>query len=194
MEYIFLFKENDTDDRDAVRYVRIDDIRNRAVGCDGKITVHGACYCMSLKDDVPYEDITTILTEEQYKRLCDPRRGDSFDDVIDALMSEENAALFERVQQEEKEYLYDEYSLDEDDVDAIFDEYRLDYRDRGVVGCVFDDAEEFGRDEAINLGCVQWNGDDVVSRYFDFQKFGEDLTEEEWAMELSDGRIVTLNY
>ena len=113
--------------------------------------------------------------------------------IIEKLESEENQALFEEVIEEEKEYLMDEYNLDEDDIETIFDNYGLDYRDRGVVGYVFKDAYDCGYEEAWSLGYVN-NNDSIASRYFDFEAFGEDVADDECHCKLADGRIVSLNY
>ena len=191
--YTFLFKENGTDDRDCVRYVDLEDLKKNDVCIDGRFNVHGACYSMSLKEeDTDYENITTILTEEEYKMLCNPQ-GKDFTSIVAKLESEENKELFERVIEEEKEYLMDEYNLDEDDIDTIFDNYGLDYRDRAVVGYVFNDAYDLGYEEAWSIGYVK-DDDSIVSRYFDFESFGEDLAREEGYCELADGRIVSLMY
>lgn len=191
--YTFLFKENGTDDRDCVRYVELDCLRKNHLCINGKFNVRGACFSMSLKEnDVDYEDITTILTEEEFKALCNPE-GKDLTSIIEKLESEENAELFKQVVEEEKEYLMDEYGFDEEDIEHIFDEYYLDYRDRGIVGCVFDDAYDLGYEEAYSLGYVG-NRNSIVERYFDFEKFGEDLLEEEQYMQLNDGRCVYLNY
>ena len=190
--YTFLFKENGTDDRDCVRYVELEDLKNNHLCIDGKFNVHGACYSMSLKEDLNYEDITTILTEEEYKILCNPAQQD-LTEIIKKLESKENEILFNEVIEEEKEYLMDEYGFDEEDIEQIFDEYYLDYRDRGIVGCVFKDAYDLGYEEAFSLGYVD-NRMTTITRYFDFEKFGEDLLQDENYMQLVDGRCVYLNY
>lgn len=192
-EYTFLFKENETNDRDCVRYVDLEDLKKNHVCIDGKFNVHGACYSMSLKEEsASYENITTILTEEEYKMLCNPA-GQNLTEIIEKLESEENGKLFEEVVEEEKEYLMDEYGFNEEDIEQIFDEYYLDYRDRGIVGCVFKDAYDLGYEEAYSLGYVD-NRNSIVERYFDFEQFGEDLLDEEQYMQLDDGRCVYLNY
>ena len=192
--YTFLFKENGTDDRDCVRYVNLEDLKKNDVRIDGRFNVHGACYSMSLKEeDTDYENITTILTEEEYKMLCNPQ-GKDFTSIVAKLESEENKELFERVIEEEKEYLMDEYNLDEDDIDTIFDNYGLDYRDRAVVCAVYDDTYDLGYETAWSLGYVN-NDDSIMSRYFDFEKFGEDLVnDDEYYCQLADGRCVYLCY
>ena len=192
-EYTFLFKENGTDDRDCVRYVDLEDLKNNHACIGRKFTIHGACYSMSLKEeDADYENITTILTEEEYKMLCNPE-GKDFTSIIEKLESAENQELFERVIEEEKEYLMDKYNLDEDDIDTIFDKYGLDYRDRAVVGHVYDDAYDLGYEEAWSLGYVN-NNDSIVNRYFDFEAFGEDLKNDDYYCALADGRIASLMY
>lgn len=192
-EYTFLFREKDSDDRDCVRYIRLQDLFDHHVCCDGKFNVHGACYCMSLKPEVPYEDILTVLTEKQYERLCNPTSGDDFTDIIERLKSTENQLLFEAVQETEKEWIVNNYGgLTESDVEDIFDNYGLDYRDRGIVGCVYDDEEELGKDMAYSCGYIK-NGD-FIEKYFDFEKFGEDLLEDYDYLKVSSGLIVSLNY
>lgn len=192
-KYTFLYKEN-VDDRDCVAYINLNDLRENHVCCDGKFNIHGACYSSSLGGrfhNANYEDIKTILTKEEYELLCNPN-GTDLISIIEKLESEENQVLFEEVIEEEKEYLMNEYGFDEEDIEQIFDEYGLDYRDRGIVGCVFDDAEDLGYEEAWSLGYIQHNS--PMERYFDFEKFGEDLLDSETYMQLSDGRCVTLNY
>lgn len=192
--YTFLFKENGTDDRDCVRYVELKDLKENHICCDGKFNVHGACFSMSLKgDNISYEDITTILTEEEFKALCNPD-GKDLTSIIEKLESEENTELFEQIIEEEKEYLMDEYNLDEDDIKTIFDNYCLDYRDRAVVGYVYEDTYDLGYETAWSCSYVG-NNDSIIDRYFDFEKFGEDLVnDDEYYCQLADGRCVSLMY
>ena len=191
-EYTFLFKENGTDDRDCVKYVELDSIKKKHLCIDNHFNVYGACFSMSLKGDVAYEDITTILTKEEYETLCNPI-GVDLSSIIVKLESEENEELFEKIKLEEREYLMDEYGFDEDDIDKIFGNYGLDYRDRGVVGCVFKDTYDAGYEEAWSLGYVDVK-DSIASRYFDFEAFGEDIADDEYHVLLDDGRVVSLNY
>lgn len=190
-KYIFLYKDN-SEDRDCCAYMSIEDLKKAHVCCDGKFNIHGACYSRSLKE-VNFEDIKTILTKAEFNMLCN-YNGEDLTEIINKLLSEENQALFEEIQEEEAEFLRDEYALDEEDLEAIFDKYYLDYRDRAVVGCVYKDAYDLGENEAISFGLVDWKMNDITSRYFDFEKFGEDLTEDENYCELPDGRIAYLCY
>lgn len=210
-KYIFLYKEN-TEDRDCCAYIEAKPMRWECGHYFGSVILHGACY--SGHNFAPYEDIKTILTEDEYNQLVKFNeeikdlgfgivKGDerynkgvelcnAIQSVYGKLLSAENENLFNEVIEEEKEYLMDEYGFDEEDIEQIFDEYYLDYRDRGIVGCVFDSVYDLGYDEAYSLGYVDSNS--VAERYFDFEKFGEDLLEEEQYMQLNDGRCVCLNY
>ena len=193
-EYTFLYKDN-SEDRDCCAYIRIEDLKNQHVCCDGKFNIHGACYSKSLKD-VNFEDVKTILSEPEFNTLCN-YNGEDLTEIINKLLSEENEALFEEVQEEEAEFLRDEYALYEEELEAIFDKYYLDYRDRAVVGYVFKDAYDLGYEEAYSLGIIDNHMEKSgfnYGRYFDFEKFGEDLTEEESYCELPDGRIAYLCY
>ena len=185
---IFLYKNyTDETDRDCVAYVEIADLKDRHTNIIERFNIHGACYSSSIGDDVSYDDIKTVLTRDEFELL---KSGKCTDAIIDRLLGEDNAKMFDEIIEEEKQYLWGEYRLSEDQVDEIFDEYRLDYRDRGVVGYVFDTIDECAREEAFSLGYV--NGDN--ERWFDFEKFGEDLLEGEGCFELRDGRIVLLMY
>ena len=211
-EYVFLYKEN-TEDRDCCAYIETEPMRWECDHYFGSVILHGACY--SKHKFANYEDIKTVLTEDEYNQLIqfskdidDLGYGITKDDerynkgvelckaiqpIYDKLLSEENENLFNEIIEEEKEYLMDEYNLDEDDIEMIFDNYGLDYRDRAVVGYVFRDAYDLGYEEAWSLGYVK-NDDSIVSRYFDFESFGEDLANEEEYCKLGDGRIVSLMY
>lgn len=114
--------------------------------------------------------------------------------MYNKLNSEENQELFEEVQQEEIQYLMEKYNLSEEDVENIFNEYYLDYRDRSIVGSVYSDSAELGYKEAWQLGYVN-DKDWISSKYFDTDKFGEDLVNKSVRyLELDDGRVVSLNY
>jgi hypothetical protein len=187
-EYVFLFKENNTNDRDCVRYIELSDLKKYDVCCDGKFNVHGACYSMSLKEEVFYSDMTTILTEEEYKMLCNPKKDMDFSKIINKLLSEENEELFLQVQEEEIEYLQYTHDLSREDIKYIFDFYSLDYRDRGIVGYVYDNIEEMAEeyiDECYNVP-------DYLKNYIDYEKFGQDMLDGDNYLELDNGRVVSI--
>lgn len=211
-KYVFLYKEN-LEHRDCCAYIEANPIRWECNHYFGSVTLHGACY--SRGEFASYYEIRTILTEKEYYQLIEFNdkikalgygitKGDeryqkgielckAIQPIYDKLLSEENDEFFEQIQIEEREYLMNEYDLDEDDIDMIFDNYGLDYRDRGVVGCIFNDEYDLGYEEAWSLGYVN-NNDSIVSRYFDFEAFGRDMADDEYHCQLNDGRIVSLNY
>lgn len=193
-EYVFFYRDNvNNQSRDCVAYLDINDLQNRHVNCDNCFIIHGANYSKSFNGEAPYENVTTILSKQEYDSLI--RRGETKVDIqpiIEKLLSYENEVLFEQIVEEEKEYLCEEYSLSKDDVEEIFDNYSLDYRDRGIVYNVWNSIEDFGYDMAEAYDYI--GGYDPISRYFDYVKFGEDLVEENDYYELKNGRIVGLNY
>lgn len=214
MARVFLFKILDSDDRDCCGYIDDDPLRWECNHYFGSVNIEGSCYCNS--NWPKYEEIKTVLTEEEYAALIQfavdihglgfgIKVGDEryekgvqlckeIQYVYDRLNSEDNEALFEEVREEEIEWLMEEHSLDREDVEKIFDEYTLEYRDRSIVGCVFKDSAELGYEEAWQMGYIK-NGDTIAEKYFDTDKFGEDLVaESESYLELDDGRVVTLNY
>lgn len=186
MAKVFFFKENNTNDRDCVRYLQTSDLDK------GHVCVCGASYSGRFGNP-SYENVTTVLTEEEFNILWNWKYGDEVDlsAIIEKLNSGENGKLFAQVTQEETEWLMDEYDFDEDDVERIFAESYCGYYDRGLVSCVYEDAYDLGYETADSCGYV--DADSVAGRYFDFEKFGEDLTYDEGYVELDDGRIVSLN-
>lgn len=203
-EKYFLLKENNTDDRDCVKYLEFNK------GNDTRIHICGACFCGLTKKDTQdilnnYENLTTALTKEELTQLfeinntwIDDRTTDNATTLYNIkkkLESEENAKLFEQVQEEEKEWLYNEYGLDYNDIEDIFNHYNLEYRDRAVVHCVWTDAYELGKyyfDEC----CRYKYGFSPYEPYTDYEKFGREIidSDEKTYLELTDGRIVELNY
>ena len=213
-EYIFLYKNN-TEDRDCCVYIKAKAERFECGHYFGGVSLNGACY--SGHNFANYEDIKTVLTEDEYNQLIKfdkdihelgygITKGDerynkgielckAIQPVYDKLLSAENEEFFNEIQEEEKEYLMDKYNLDEDDIETIFDNYSLDYRDRGIVGYIYEDTYDLGYETAYSLGYVNDNDSTIVQRYFDFEKFGEDLVnDDECYCQLADGRCVSLNY
>lgn len=193
---LFLYKIKDTDDRDCVVYI---DDEPAKFGCGhyfSRINLCGACW--SGANFAPYDEIETILTESEYNLLIEfDKRGiwlcKDIQPIFDKLKSTENQELFEQVWEEEKEILMYDYGLFKRDIDTILDKYPYDYRDRSIVSCVFDDAYDCGYEEAESLDIIPRIKGFNYSRYFDFDKFGEDLCDDEGYVELDDGRIVRLN-
>jgi hypothetical protein len=178
---LFVFAEN-TDDRDRVKYLDMCSLKR------GYINLTGACFSGVRISDIDFENITSILTEEEIKELllCEKEAKH----LIEKLESEENKKLFDEVLKEEREFMKDEYNLTDEDINEIYNEYYLEYRDRGIISVVFDSVEECGREEAFSLGTFE----ERLEPFIDFEKYGESLLEGEQYLKLSDGRVVYLNY
>ena len=168
-----------------------------------------------------YEDIETILTKGEYLALMtinkklkelkygikqdknDPRYKEGLvlkkaaQKIIDKLSSEENQDFFEKIWEEEKNNLMDEYSLSEDDIENILGQYREGYKDSSIISCIYKDAEEFGYEEANSCGFISSYGNQAnpLEKYIDFEKFGEDVIDEhsDQYIQLEDGRVVCMN-
>ena len=200
-EKYFLLKENDTDDRDCVKYLEFDNENEFRFG------ICGACFYNISKEDEQqllnnYENLTTALTKEELTQLFkidntwhNDRTTDNATTLYNIkkkLESDLNKDLFMQVQEEEIEWLYNEYSLDYNDIEEIFDNYGLEYRDRAVVDYVWTDTYELGE----NYICECCNVENWLECYIDYEKFGRDMVDNdgERYVELTDGRIVELSY
>ena len=205
-KYVFLYKERDTEDRDCVKY--IESMPTGAIG------IHGACFSSCLKEnEFDYDNITTLLTRKDFddiflynKEMSEIRfttihEGDKkyqkkldllelIKPVLDKLNSEGNKLLLEKVIEEEIEYIQDKYSMSKDDINEIFENYCGEYRDRAIIGYVFEDIDECSYEYAHCCLCINT----YYARYFDYEKLGDDLLESENYYELSDGRVVSLKY
>lgn len=212
-KYLFLYREKDSNDRDCCAYIEKKNPRWECNHYFGRVTLHGACY--SGHDFPNYDKIETVLTKAEYEELIaydkainelgyGIRKGDErynkgielskgIQHIFDKLNSTDAKEFQEHIIESEIEYMKDEYSLSDEDIKEIFNKYYLDYRDRGIIGYVFNDSSDLGYEEAQALGYIE-GGDTIVERYFDYEKFGEDLLEDENYLELDDGRVVSLNY
>lgn len=185
--YIFLYREKDTADRDCCKYIE----PTYHLDCVNQVILHGACFCGRLGHTPDYSEVETVLSENDFNLIMGKNiPADDFNRIVDILQSEAGEAFFNKIVEDEKEYLKDAHDFDDDDIEQIFNEYSLDYRDRGIVGCVFDDCEDAGR-EYIESCC---SIDSFLENYIDYARFGSDLCADENHLELSDGRVVTLNY
>lgn len=219
LKTVFLFKEN-TEDRDGVKYVEISRDFEDFFDCNhyfASLNLVGAC-CNEFLDiekinSLDFENLETILTkieiislmtynlqleelgsgiikgDERYKQV-----GIYFETIkpiIDKLFSQENEDLFLKVQEDEKEYLKNEYNWNDGDINDIWDNYYLDYRDRGVIGCVYTNKKEFIRDKAESCGLLK---DEAIAKYFNYEDWADDLLNDDNYLELSSGEIVSLNY
>ena len=210
---MFLGKIKNSDDRDCVIYMEF-----KGFECDhyfAGLRTSGACFSGRLneiKDNI--DNFESILTKEELLKLFEldkmlddlgygiEKGSDKYNKGIEILneyentigkklLSEENEKLFEKVIKEEKEIMKEEWDLTDKDIEDIFNAYDLEYRDRAIIGYVYNDAYDLGENEFDNI----YNLDDNIKKYIDYESFGNDLLSEyDGYFELDDGRIVYLNY
>lgn len=201
----FMFREIDKDNRDCCSYL---DAKYR----EGVLHLNtcGACFYGSSTRGLPnYDTIETVLTEEEYNAVSDYIRVSKgilsnfehlvknskpiVEQAIKKLQSDEGKEFFEKIVADEKEYLKEQWNLSDKDIEDIFDAYPYEYKDRAIVGVIYEDYYELGETEALNVGYHLQSIGKIMDRYFNYEKFGEDLVEENGEyVELDDGRIVYL--
>lgn len=186
-DYIFLYRESDSDDRDACKYIE----KEHHLDCVHEVVFHGACFSGRWNGTPKYEDVETVLSRKDFEMIVGKDiSAKDYDRIIGILESKKGQAFRDKIMESERQYMMDEYSLDDDEMNQILDEYSLDYTDRGIIGCVFDDAYDAGYDYIESCYTVEsW-----LENYIDYEKFGDDLCEDEGYMQLNDGRVVRLNY
>ena len=213
MNKIFLAKIKNDDDRDVVKYIEFNGFE--CGHYFSGLHVCGACFYgfeKELKEIVEkeYDKLETILTREEFLKLFDINdrlkelgygiEKDSerynkglaiiqeYKDIIETrLLNKENELLFEKVINDEKEYLKETYDLTDELIEEIYDNYFGDYSDRAIVSYVWNDIDELVEEEKFELGYEN-------IKYFVDDAFGRDLLDSEYYYELSDGRIVSYSY
>lgn len=140
-----------------------------------------------------YEDINTILTEEEFNMLCNIKllTKDSAQSIIDKLKSTENEGLLYSIVDEEKEYLMEEHGIDEDEYNSIAKNFSDYYLDRHCIAVVYDDYEEVGQTYVDDCERLSQS----LYKYFDFESLGRDMVNDNSTsyVVLSDDRIAYLN-
>ena len=111
--------------------------------------------------------------------------------IIIKLQSKENQSFFERIQEEEKEMLKNEYNLSDEEINEIWENYGQDYRDRAIVSYIYNNFDEFAEETADSF-CIAEN--EIQKRYFNYEAWGNDLLEDECYYELTNGQIVSYSY
>lgn len=162
--------------------------------------------------DIAYDDITTGFTAEQWARAQEIDRslndlgygievGDDRYKVGESLMNEWNNLIDSiqgcdvevEIMQDERDRIGGRYNLDDDDIDEIFN--YTDYHDLGAISAIYDSVEDFGEEEAFELGVFSGHKGqfkDTLESCFDYEKFGRMCLDGDYAVELNDGRVVTL--
>lgn len=211
---IFVYKDGKYHDRDCVKYTEID--RLGKLECNHyfpSFGLSGACFSSSLYlEDIDFDNVITVLTKQDFEMLDAYNKaihelgngivegGDRWSEgynlyktilpIIERLKSEENEELFEKVIEAEKEYIMDEYFLDDEEYHEVMSNYHLEYKDRAVIGYVYNDVDDMATEEAFSMGYVK-DGND---RYFNYENFAEDLLRDDYFYEMQDGRVVKFCY
>lgn len=209
MNNIFLAKVLNSDDRDVVRYI---EFKGFECGhYFSGLHTYGACFYgfeAELREMVEndFDSIETILTKEEFLKLFElndelkdlgygiEEGSDKYnkgleiikeyqDTIEKKLLSKENEELFEKVIADEKEFIKNEYSLIDDEIEDIYSSRDLDFQDRAIISCVFDDFDDMVENEKWNLGYQ-----DI--KYFNDEEFGNDLLDSDYYKELDSGKIV----
>lgn len=189
-KYVFFFREADTDDRDRCAYIE----NKYNLDCIGNVILHGACYCGRSDKNLAYEAVETFLNKKDYETLISKNVSEKdFNRILKKLTSEPAKEFYNKIVDDEMEYLKDTYSLSDGDIEKIFDEYYLDYKDRGCIGYVYDSLEKFGENEMESCGYDR-DIPDFIKDCIDYEKVGEKLADSENYLILDDNRVVSLNY
>lgn len=212
---VFLLRIKDENDRDAVKYLNLTTGQFECGHYFAGLRICGACFS-GFENELKqynYNDFETILTEEELNRLFDfdnkihdlgygitkdderYKKGlqynEDIKDIIAKLISEENQKFFEKIQEEEKEIIKNDYDLTDEELNELWDNYYGDYKDRAIVSYIYRDFDEFAEETADSY-CVVEN--ETAKRYFDYEKWGQDLLEDDEHCQLSSGRIVMYSY
>ena len=206
---VFLYKlKNSDNDRDACCY-----IDTASFECGHYFHVPrpcGPCYTSSGFAD--YDNIETVLTKKEYSqflKLCDElnafgggldkdeekkakaqEKANELNSFISHYLWSEKAEKFaKKIQFEEDEWLKEEYDLDDEDIELIHDTYGGNYFDRAIVGRVYNDSYEVAEEYLDDCCSIE----EWIKNYIDYDKMGDDLINDGYFAELSDGRYVSLN-
>lgn len=207
---LFLYRLKNDSSRDACAYINESPSTFECGHYFSGVGIQGACYCGG--EFASYEDIETILTKQEYQKLLKFNhdikqlgygisKGDErynkgiklikdIQVIYDKLESTEAEQFTKNIVDDEKEIMMDIWNLSEDDIEEILNDYSLDYKDRSIIGYVYDDVEDLAENEIEQCFDVP----DFLENYIDYSKFGEDLLQdEEMYKELEDGRVVYYN-
>ena len=210
---LFLAKVKNSDDRDIVKYIEFTGFECNHYF--GGLHIESACFSGFEKEfrnlvENNFEELETILTKDEFIKLFKlndelkalgygiEKDSDKYnkgleiikeyqDTIEKKLQSNENKELFEKVIEDEKEYVKKEYNLSDLEVDDIFENYGLEYQDRAIISHIFRDFDDMVYEEKFNFGYDE-------QPYFDDESFGYDLLENENYYKLDSGKIVSYNY
>ena len=186
-KYIILYRIKN--EYDGCRYIELNNDGTIHVDYSGEPIVSNA-RC-STRIDENFDDVETWLTEDVFNRMKNTDGNDTFSDVVDMIANGEHEEFETYVRESEIEKMYDEYALDEEDIEDVVDNYNNnDYFDISIISYVWNDAYDVATnyvDECCNI--ESW-----LTSYIDFDGLGEAIIEDGYYYELYDGRVVQYNY
>ena len=151
--------------------------------CPSPYNVYGMLY----GGEVKYSDLTTLLTEEEFKAICcddninyhavicnAESKGINIPAILNKVESEENEKLFEQVIQEEKDYLINKEGMREDDVNYLFD-CLGDRKDSSALYGLFKNEKELGEYYVDD----NYDVDSFLENYIDYEAIGRNLLEDD---------------
>ena len=186
-KYIILYRIKD--EYDGCRYIELNSDGTIHLDYSGRPIVSNAC--CSTRIDANFDDVETWLTEDVFDRMKNTDGSDTFSDVVDMIVNGEHEEFESYVRESEIEKMYDEYGLDEEDVENVFDNYNNnDYFDMSIISYVWNDAY----DVATNYVDECCNIDSFLTSYIDYDRLGEAIVSDGWYYELYDGRVVEYSY
>ena len=214
---LFLYRIKNTDDRDACVYLDSEPIKFECGHYFSSICLQGSCFSGHSFDN--YDDIETVLTEEEYELLKEIDKEisglkfgieigserynkgieliEKIQPIINKLQSEQAIEFYEDIMQNERDILCEQYDLTEDDLEQIFSELCPEYRDRSIIIAVYDDLEDFAIEEAFQMGLFNLELSGALRRLadecFDYERFGEKILDDFYGIELDDGRVIMLS-
>jgi hypothetical protein len=210
---VFIMKIGESE-RDAVHYIQ-NPFKFECNHYFSGLTFYGACFSTHYTLDkiikwFQDDEIKTILSLDDFKALYAVQEyicgygiikdSDRYNDcitkiesisyILDKLKSEENEKLISEVKKKEIGFIYDKYNIDENGYNTIIDNYGLDYWDNGIISYVYNSYLELG-EEYFDLCGISDNPS--VHMYIDYEKFGEDIAEDDRFILLLDGTIIECN-
>lgn len=142
-----------------------------------------------------YDNVETKIPEELWNSLVEASNNsftkETYSDylkVIDFLMHDENAEKFEeRIKEEEFECLHEEYGITEDEYEDIQHD---GYFDRNIVLTSYENYDQIGEREVEETVS---HLPDWLTRHIDYYAIGEEMMNDSYYYELSNGRILELS-
>lgn len=210
-EKIFFGKQKN-DDRDCCVYIERPEFECGHYYSLPRPT--GVCYSSDWKEngEYDYDYLDTVLTKKEYnkfrqlvdelfeisggldkdekkKKLADAK-AEELNKFIDKYLLSAKAIKFaEKIKQGEIEFMKEEYDFDDEDIENIYDYYSEEYFDRAIIGRIFDSSYDVAEESIDN----NYNIDDWIKDYIDYNSMGNDIIRDGDYVELSDGRIVEYN-